>query len=93
MQDVQVPVGGHLMSVHRIARNAAGRPIENDNKATRELIQYRAQILRDAIDNSGDLGAPNRMRPISEGSNSYVGTLSPAQLETAREGLKKETQP
>ena len=84
LADLPIPMGGHLMSVVRLARDASGKPVENSNKETREAIEQRSQAIRDAIDNSGDLGAPDRLRPIAPGSNSYRGTLTDAQIEAIR---------
>lgn len=84
LADLSIPVGGHLMSLVRLARDPSGRPIENSNKETREVVERRSQAIRDAIDNSGDVGAPDRLRPVAPGSNTYRGTLTDAQIEAIR---------
>lgn len=81
LKDIPVPAGGYVEVKHRLARDRTGKPIENNNRATKEFIEARKNAIREAIDNSPDLGAPNRMRRLSENSNSYSGTLSPIQIE------------
>jgi hypothetical protein len=94
---IEVPVGGRVQVQRQIAYDeATGKPIERKNKATVEYLKRRVQMLRDAIDNSGDQSQLGRFRAVGgrEGDEDlhYTGKLT-AEQRAAVAGLPESVVP
>ena len=80
------PVSGNggIKITSRIATEADGvTPITLSPRESRELLKSRGVVIREAF-NTPDEGTPGRFEPVSEGSQTYRGTFTPAQIQAIR---------
>lgn len=76
-----IPVGSRIVISNQIDFQPDGvTPIVLNPRAAKKRGQDRAQIIRAALDNTPDYGAPNRFQPVAPGSNTYRGTFTPLQI-------------
>lgn len=76
---IRVPEGGRVAVERKIVVDENGKPVENDRKDRKMLSKARAQMFRDALDSTPDLGAPGRMQAVSDDGLTYRGRLTPLQ--------------
>ena len=77
--DITIPVGGTVKVERKIILDQNGKPAENDRKTRKLLSKAKGKMIREALDNTPDVGAPNRMRAVSDDGLTYRGTLTPLQ--------------
>ena len=80
------PVSGNggIKITSRIATEADGvTPITLSPRESRELLKSRGVVIRESL-NTPDDGTPGRFEAVSEGSQTYRGTFTPAQIQAIR---------
>lgn len=76
-----VPVGSRIVISNQIDFQPDGvTPVVLKPKEAKKRGQDRSQIIRAALDNTPDYGAPNRFQPVAPGSGTYRGTFTPLQI-------------
>jgi len=76
-----VPVGSRIVISNQLDYQPDGvTPIVLSPRAAKKRGQDRGQIIRAALDNTPDYGAPNRFQPVAPGSDTYRGTFTPLQI-------------
>ncbi len=81
-----VPVGSRIVISNQIDYQADGvTPVILNPREAKKRGQERAKLIREALDNTADYGAPNRFQPIAPGSDTYRGTFTPLQIKALRD--------
>jgi site-specific DNA-cytosine methylase/adenine/guanine phosphoribosyltransferase-like PRPP-binding protein len=85
LRQLQVPEGGTLSIKKKIITEVDGvTPQLLKPSDLRKIKKDRATLFKQAID-TPDYGTPGRFEPVSEGSESYRGTFTPAQIKAIQE--------
>jgi site-specific DNA-cytosine methylase len=85
LRQLQVPEGGTLSIKKKIITEVDGvTPKLLKPSDLRKIKKDRAELFKQAID-TPDYGTPGRFEPVSEGSESYRGTFTPAQIKAIQE--------
>jgi len=81
IQGVTIPSGGQVHVENQFVYQPDGEtPILNSPKDVKNILKARGTLIRDAIDNTPDVGAPNRFRAVSADGLTYKGTMTPLQI-------------
>lgn len=85
LANVQIPSGGTVKISREIVMAPDGEtPQMLSAKEAQQLSTTRDQLIRNAIDNTDDVGTPGRFQPFSADMLSYSGTFTPKQIEAIR---------
>ena len=78
----KLPVGSRIVISNQLDYQPDGKtPIILNPREAKKRGRDRGQLIRAALDNTPDYGAPNRFQPVAPGSDTYRGTFSPMQLQ------------
>lgn len=84
-QGLQVPEGGTLVVSRDLVMQPDGvTPVMYDAKDAKKVAAERRKLITEALD-TDDYGTPNRFEPVSEGSETYRGTFTPAQIKAIQD--------
>ena len=84
-QGLQVPEGGTLVVSRDLVMKPDGvTPVMYDAKDAKKVAAERRKLITEALD-TDDYGTPNRFEPVSEGSETYRGTFTPAQIKAIQD--------
>ena len=84
-QGLQVPEGGTLVVSRDLVMQPDGvTPVMYDAKEAKKVAAERKKLITEALD-TDDYGTPNRFEPVSEGSETYRGTFTPAQIKAIQD--------
>jgi ribosomal protein S18 acetylase RimI-like enzyme len=84
-QGLQVPEGGTLVVSRDLVMEPDGvTPVMYDAKDAKKIDADRKKLITEALD-TDDYGTPNRFEPVAEGSETYRGTFTPAQIQAIKD--------
>lgn len=84
-QGLQVPEGGTLVVSRDLVMQPDGvTPVMYDAKDAKKVAAERKKLITEALD-TDDYGTPNRFEPVAEGSETYRGTFTPAQIKAIQD--------
>jgi hypothetical protein len=84
-QGLQVPEGGTLVVSRDLVMQPDGvTPVMYDAKDAKKIASERRKLIVEALD-TDDYGTPNRFEQVSEGSETYRGTFTPAQIKAIQD--------
>ena len=84
-QGLQVPDGGTLVVARDLVMQPDGvTPVMYDAKEAKKADADRKKLITEALD-TDDYGTPNRFEPVAEGSETYRGTFTPAQIKAIQD--------
>jgi len=84
-QGLQVPEGGTLVVSRDLAMEPDGvTPIMYKAKDAKKLAADRRKLITESLD-TDDYGTPNRFEAVSEDSETYRGTFTPAQIQAIKD--------
>jgi ribosomal protein S18 acetylase RimI-like enzyme len=84
-QGLQVPEGGTLVVSRDLVMQPDGvTPVMYDAKEAKKVAAERKKLITEALD-TDDYGTPNRFEPVAEGSETYRGTFTPAQIKAIQD--------
>lgn len=84
-QGLQVPEGGTLVVSRDLAMEPDGvTPIMYNAKDAKKLAEDRRKLITESLD-TDDYGTPNRFEAVSEDSETYRGTFTPAQIQAIKD--------
>ena len=84
-QGLQVPDGGTLVVSRDLVMQPDGvTPVMYEAKEAKKVAAERKKLITEALD-TDDYGTPNRFEPVAEGSETYRGTFTPAQIKAIQD--------
>jgi hypothetical protein len=84
-QGLQVPDGGTLVVSRDLVMQPDGvTPVMYEAKEAKKVAAERKRLITEALD-TDDYGTPNRFEPVAEGSETYRGTFTPAQIKAIQD--------
>ena len=84
-QGLQVPEGGTLVVSRDLVMEPDGvTPVMYDAKDAKKIDADRKKLITEALD-TDDYGTPNRFEPVAEGSETYRGTFTSAQIQAIKD--------
>ena len=84
-QGLQVPESGTLVVSRDLVMEEDGvTPVTYEPKDARKIDADRKKLITEALD-TDDYGTPNRFEPVEEGSETYRGTFTPAQIQAIKD--------
>jgi len=84
-QGLQVPDNGTLVVSRDLVMQPDGvTPVMYDAKDAKKVAAERKKLITEALD-TDDYGTPNRFEPVAEGSETYRGTFTPAQIKAIQD--------
>ena len=84
-QGLQVPEGGTLVVSRDLVMEEDGvTPVTYEPKDAKKIDADRKKLITEALD-TDDYGTPNRFEPVAEGSETYRGTFTPAQIQAIKD--------
>lgn len=86
IQGLTIPPGGQVHVENQLMYEFDGKtPIINSPKDVKGIMKTRGALIRAAVENTPDIGAPNRFRAVSADGLTYRGTLTPLQVKALKE--------
>jgi site-specific DNA-cytosine methylase len=80
-----LPPGSHIHVDSQVVYQADGKtPVLNTAKETKNIRRVRADVIRDALDSTPDVGTPNRFSAQSQDGLHFGGVFTPLQIQAIK---------